>query len=234
MVRLGFIVVLVALIGLLVSGLVALRVYEQEIVIEEAALSRAIENHGRRVQERLSERELLKNAITSPFTGPVAARIQMVLPGGSISVTVTGNFPAGTTFLSERDGVTISGAAQTTTTYSARLTIPPDEGPGYVRLFAITPVGIEGFVAVAVVDTLYRFALKSPDGYTVKIVPLEKTFTVDNVQARVKYQAEFYKPGESKPFEVSTGYQTFYVGNDPLESRTPYAGLDISVDQSTS
>jgi two-component sensor histidine kinase len=59
LVRLGFIVVLVALIGLLVSGLVALRVYEQEIVIEEAALSRAIENHGRRVQERLSERELL-------------------------------------------------------------------------------------------------------------------------------------------------------------------------------
>jgi two-component sensor histidine kinase len=59
LVRLGFIVVLVALIGLLVSGLVALRVYEQEIVIEEAALSRAIETHGRRVQERLSERELL-------------------------------------------------------------------------------------------------------------------------------------------------------------------------------
>jgi two-component sensor histidine kinase len=59
LVRLGFIVVLVALIGLLVSGLVALRVYEQEIAIEEAALSRAIETHGRRVQERLSERELL-------------------------------------------------------------------------------------------------------------------------------------------------------------------------------
>jgi two-component sensor histidine kinase len=59
LVRLGFIVVLVALIGLLVSGLVALRVYEQEIVIEDAALSRAIEIHGRRVQERLSERELL-------------------------------------------------------------------------------------------------------------------------------------------------------------------------------
>ena len=59
MVRLGFIVILVALIGLLVSGLVAIRVYEQEIAIEEAALSRAIETHGRRVQERLSERELL-------------------------------------------------------------------------------------------------------------------------------------------------------------------------------
>lgn len=59
MVRLGFIVVLVALIGLLISGLVALRVYEQEITIEQSALSRAIEGHARVVQERLSERELL-------------------------------------------------------------------------------------------------------------------------------------------------------------------------------
>lgn len=70
MVRLGFIVVLVALIGLLVSGLVALRVYEQEIVIEEAALSRAIETHGRRVQERLSERELLTRVAVGLIRAP--------------------------------------------------------------------------------------------------------------------------------------------------------------------
>lgn len=59
MVRLGFIVALVALIGLLVSGLVALRVYEQENTIEQAALARGIDNHARLVQERLAERELL-------------------------------------------------------------------------------------------------------------------------------------------------------------------------------
>ncbi len=70
MVRLGFIVVLVALIGLLVSGLVALRVYEQEIVIEEAALSRAIDTHGRRVQERLSERELLTRVAVGLIRSP--------------------------------------------------------------------------------------------------------------------------------------------------------------------
>jgi two-component sensor histidine kinase len=70
LVRLGFIVVLVALIGLLVSGLVALRVYEQEIVIEEAALSRAIETHGRRVQERLSERELLTRVAVGLVRSP--------------------------------------------------------------------------------------------------------------------------------------------------------------------
>jgi two-component sensor histidine kinase len=59
LVRLGFIVVLVALIGLLISGLVALRVYEQEMTIEQSVLARAIEGHARVVQERLSERELL-------------------------------------------------------------------------------------------------------------------------------------------------------------------------------
>ena len=138
----------------------------------------------------------------------------------------------GRRFLSERDAVTISGATQTTTSYSARLTIPPDEAPGYVRLFAITPVGIEGFAAVAVVDTFYRFDLKSPDGYTIKITPLARTFTIDNVHASAKYQAEFYKPGQTTPFETVTGDQTFDPGKGPFESHTPYARLDIDFDKS--
>jgi hypothetical protein len=181
------------------------------------------------VKRGLSERELLSNAIASPFKSPVA-RIQKVLPGGTVSITVTGDFPAGTTFLSERDAVTIAGATQTTTAYSARLTIPPDEAPGYVRLFAITPVGIEGFAAVAVVDTFYRFDLKSPDGYTIKITPLAKTFTVDTMQASAKYQAEFYKQGETTPFETLTGNQSFDPGQAPFESHTPYARLDLEFD----
>jgi hypothetical protein len=183
--------------------------------------------------EGQTDGQILHNRLLNPFASP-GVRIQTVLPGSSLAMTVRGDFPPGTTILSERDGVTLSGATLSTTTYSARLTISPDEGPGFVRLWGFTPIGIEGPTAVALVDTLYRFDLKSPSGYTVKITPLEKTFTIrDNAHAQVKYQAEFYKPGEAKPFEVATGYQTFYVGNDPLESRTPYARLDISVDQST-
>ena len=183
------------------------------------------------VKRGLSERELLRNAISSPFKGPVA-RIQKVAPGSSVSVIVTGDFPAGTTFLSERDSVTIAGATQTTTSYSARLTIPPDEAPGYVRLFAITPVGIEGFAAVAVVDSFYRFDLKSRDGYTIKITPLEKTFTIDNLHASAKYRAEFYQPGQTKPFETVTGDQSFTPDKGPFESHTPYARIDIDFDKS--
>src|SRR5512138_2528058 len=70
------------------------------------------------IKKGLSERELLRNAISTPFKG-AATRVQKVRPGTSVSVTVTGDFPAGTTFLSERDSVTISGATQTTTSYSA-------------------------------------------------------------------------------------------------------------------
>jgi hypothetical protein len=169
----------------------------------------------------------------NPFASP-GIRIQKMLPGSSLALTVRGNFPTGTKILSERDGVTLSGATQTTTSYSARLTIPTDEAPGFVRLWAFNPIGIEGPTAVALVDTFYRFDLKSPNGYTVKITPLEKTFTVeDNKRARAKYQAEFYKPGESRPFETVTGNQEFSVTDAPLPSHTPYARLEISFGQST-
>jgi hypothetical protein len=183
----------------------------------------------------LTERQIFQNRDLNPFASP-GIRIQKLLPGSSLAVTVRGDFPSGTTILSERDGVTLSAAALSATTYSARLTIPSDEGPGFVRLWAFRLIGgIEGPTAVALVDTLYRFDLKSPNGYTVKIAPVEKTFTIrDNKFANVKYQAEFYKPGEAKPFETVTGDQTFYVGDAPLESHTPYARLEISLDQSTS
>jgi hypothetical protein len=194
---------------------------------DRARLEAAVERTG------LTEHEVLENQLRSPFTSP-GVRIQKVLPGSSLAVTVRGDFPAGTTILSERDEVTLSGAALSTTTYSARLTIPPDAGPGFVRLWAFTRIGIKGAIAVALVDTLYRFDLKSPKGYTVKVVPIEKTYTVaDNKRANVKYQAEFYKPGESKPFETVTGYQTFYVDDAPLESHTPHAMLMIGLGQST-
>ena len=87
---------------------------------------------------------------------------------------------------------------------------------------------------MALVDTLYRFDLKSPNGYTIKVAPVEKTFTIlENRTARVKYQAEFYKPGEAKPFETVIGDETFDARNAPHESHTPYTRLDIEFAYST-
>ncbi|MGG7379637.1 hypothetical protein ACQ7B2_13095, partial [Escherichia coli] len=46
--------------------------------------------------------------------------------------------------------------------------------------------------------------------------------------ARLKYQGEFYKPGETKPFETLTGFMDF---NDRSEAPSH---LDIGFEHSTS
>jgi hypothetical protein len=210
-----------------VAGSTALAQVTTQFRAERARLEAAFNLKGQ------TEGQILRNRMINPFASP-GIRIQKVLPGGSLAVTVRGNFPAGTTILSERDGVALSGAALTTTSYSTRLTIPPDEAPGFVRLWAFDPIGIEGPTAVALVDTFYRFDLKSQDGYTVKIAPVDKTFTIeDNKRASARYRAEFYKPGESKPFQTLTGDQSFSASDAPFASHTPYARIEISFGQST-
>jgi CHASE1-domain containing sensor protein len=63
-VRLGFIVALIALIGVLLSGLAAYRVHDQELAIDGIALARAIDVHASLVQDRLTEREVMLAATT--------------------------------------------------------------------------------------------------------------------------------------------------------------------------
>jgi two-component sensor histidine kinase len=69
-VRLGFIIGFVALIGLLLSGLAAYRVHHQELEIEGIALARAIDVHASLVQDRLTERELLARVASGLFRAP--------------------------------------------------------------------------------------------------------------------------------------------------------------------
>jgi hypothetical protein len=155
--------------------------------------------------------------------------VQKVAPGGSVSVAIAGKFPAGVAVLSERDGAVLSGQTLSAGSYSARLTVGPNEGPGFVKLWTFTPVSADpAWVPVAFIDSLYRFELKSANGYVVKVAPVEKTFTiVDSKNASVKYQAEFYKPGETTPFETLNASQTFSWADEP-QSR-----LDITLGEST-
>jgi hypothetical protein len=146
--------------------------------------------------------------------------IRKVAPGGTLALTVPGKYPTDTVILSERDGVALVAATTSATSYSVRMTVAPDEGPGFARLFAMTPISFDQnqtFLAVAFIDAVYRLDLKSANGITVKVSPLEKTFTIDEFQmnARVNYQAEFYRLGEPKPFETLTGFQDFNSHSEP-------------------
>jgi two-component sensor histidine kinase len=79
-VRLGLIIGLIALIGVLLSGLAGYRVHEQELTIDGIALARAIDVHASLVQDRLTERELLARVASGLFRAPSLVKANMLQP----------------------------------------------------------------------------------------------------------------------------------------------------------
>jgi two-component sensor histidine kinase len=79
-VRLGFIIGLVALVGVLLSGVAAYRVHDQELTIDGIALARAIDIHASLVQDRLTERELLARVASGLFRAPSVMKANMLQP----------------------------------------------------------------------------------------------------------------------------------------------------------
>nr|WP_249150894.1 HWE histidine kinase domain-containing protein [Bradyrhizobium sp. JYMT SZCCT0180] len=76
----GFIIGFIALIGVLLSGLAAYRVHEQEVTLDGIALARAIDVHASLVQDRLTERELLARVASGLFRAPSVLKANMLQP----------------------------------------------------------------------------------------------------------------------------------------------------------
>jgi two-component sensor histidine kinase len=79
-VRLGFIIGFIALVGVLLSGLAAYRVHDQELTLDGIALARAIDVHASLVQDRLTERELLARVASGLFRAPSVIKANMLQP----------------------------------------------------------------------------------------------------------------------------------------------------------
>jgi two-component sensor histidine kinase len=79
-VRLGFIIGFIVLIGTLLSGLAAYRVHDQELTLDGIALARAIDLHASLVQDRLTERELLARVAAGLFRAPSVVNGTMLQP----------------------------------------------------------------------------------------------------------------------------------------------------------
>ncbi len=80
MVRLGFIIGFIALLGALLSGFAAYRVHDQELALDRIALARAIDVHASLVQDRLTERELLARVASGLFRAPSVIKPNMLEP----------------------------------------------------------------------------------------------------------------------------------------------------------
>jgi two-component sensor histidine kinase len=79
-VRLGFIIGFIALVGVLLSGLAAYRVHDQELTLDGIAMARAIDVHASLVQDRLTERELLARVASGLFHTSSVIRADMLQP----------------------------------------------------------------------------------------------------------------------------------------------------------
>jgi two-component sensor histidine kinase len=79
-VRLGFIIGFIALVGVLLSGLAAYRVHDQELTLDGIAMVRAIDVHASLVQDRLTERELLARVASGLFRAPSVIKANMLQP----------------------------------------------------------------------------------------------------------------------------------------------------------
>jgi two-component sensor histidine kinase len=78
--RLGFIIGFIALIGAMLSGLAAYRVHDQELALDGIAMARAIDVHASLVQDRLTQRELLARVASGLFRTPSVVRANMLQP----------------------------------------------------------------------------------------------------------------------------------------------------------
>ena len=92
MVRLGFIIGFIALIGVLFSGLAAYRVHDQELMLEGIAMARAIDVHASLVQDRLTERELLARVAAGLFRAPSVIKANMLQPLRVLDLCLQGRF----------------------------------------------------------------------------------------------------------------------------------------------
>lgn len=152
------------------------------------------------------------------------AKVVPVAPGQSATLSVTGTFAPNTAFLMENDQVTLAGGAATGSAFTASVTAAPDATPGFGRLFAYAPVsGAWTSVAAVFVGTPPTFDLAATNGWVVKLVPQAKAFAISEGSASVPYVAEFYKPGETAPFETASGSWTIEG------SRSPSADLTLSL-----
>jgi len=78
--RVGLFIGVLGLVGTLISGLAAMRVYDQESMLDRSALTREIDIHANLVQERLSERELLARVAVGIFRPSTVASANALQP----------------------------------------------------------------------------------------------------------------------------------------------------------
>lgn len=125
--------------------------------------------------------------------------------GVSGALSVPGRFPEGASVVAGSEAITLADVAVTATAVKGTVTAAAGLPPQWARVYVFAPVSLAETWTPVFVGAPQAFELKASNGWTVKVTPDAKAFTVSEREARVSYKAEFFKPGAATPFETTSG-----------------------------
>lgn len=190
--------------------------YDAELTRLRSEWSAAARAEG--LDPRTGRQALYKAHPTPEIT---LARPVVIAPGGTAPVSLTGKFRPNTVFLVEHDAVTLSGGAVAAGAFKATATVAPDALPGFARVFAYAPVsGAYDQAGLVVIGAAPRFELTASNGWTIRVTPEGKGWTISDGSANHGYRAEYFTAGSTTPFETMTGTLTLDADARPDSTYT--------------
>jgi hypothetical protein len=133
------------------------------------------------------------------------ARPLVLAPGGTGALSVPGKFAPGTAVFAGSDAITLADVVVAAASVKASVTAKAGLPPQWARVYALAPVSLAETWTPVFIGSPPAFSLTASNGWTVKVTPEAKAFTVSEREARVSYKAEYFKPGETTPFQTASG-----------------------------
>lgn len=147
---------------------------------------------------------------------PLAKPVLMAA-GTTAPLAIIGKFGAKTTFVSYNDGVELTNAVVALNSFKATVSAAAGLPPGWCRIYAFAPVsGAEGWTPAVFIGSPVTYTLTAKNGWTIKLEPETPAFGITKPgTATIVYKAQFFKPGQTKPFETTSGPLTIEAESGP-------------------
>jgi len=145
------------------------------------------------------------------YPSPEIALCKMttVMPGATAQVVLPGKFVPGTKFLFENDAIDVVNDAVTAAQYRATIRAAADALPCITLVHGFSPVSGATAVCNAVyVGGLPAWEFAAANGWTVRLTPKEEKLPPEGGEPTAIYMVQFYRRGESKPFEEFPGWMS--------------------------
>jgi hypothetical protein len=169
-----------------------------------------------------------QKALYSQFPTPeiTLCKPVVIAPGGSSPVALGGKFMDKTAFLAANDDVTLDGTLAAGK-FTGTATVAADAGPGWAPVHAIAPVsGANRSCGAIFVGPVTAYEFKGDNGWTIKMTPQAKAFSLAEQEASLPYAVTFFKDGEAKAFKTMAGSITLRQSDNP--SRDIFMSLNPS------